>query len=276
MTLDKYNNAIGCPSQHVAMVMIAQLLEGVSHLVDYGIAHRDLKSNNILVDLSEGSPRVVIADFGCCLADDTVGLDLPYPTRHTDLGGNSALMAPEIKLATPGPDSAINYTKSDAWAVGAISYEILGEPNPFYGRDSGRQGLDSRLYEEDQLPELPDNAHPGLVKVIKGLLRKDPQMRPSARIAADMLHLSLWQLSVFTCTSLGECRVVPAQISIQQQLNSWLLCMTTGLLCQRSSQSQNVQGHKLWLDPTEYQLCMTFMSGVTQNDLLQAANLLVE
>ena len=57
MTLDEYNNIIGFPSQRVAMVMIAQLLEGVSHLVDYGIAHRDLKSNNILVDLAEGNKK---------------------------------------------------------------------------------------------------------------------------------------------------------------------------------------------------------------------------
>ncbi|XP_071805791.1 serine/threonine-protein kinase Pink1, mitochondrial-like [Asterias amurensis] len=269
MTLDEYNNAIGFTSQRVAMVMIAQLLEGVSHLVDYGIAHRDLKSNNILVDLAEGSPHVVIADFGCCLADDTVGLHLPYPTTNTDRGGNSALMAPEIKLCKPGPHSTINYTKSDAWAVGAISYEILGMMNPFYG-----QGLDSESYKEKDLPELPDNTHPVLVKVIKGLLRKDPKTRPTARIAANMLHLSLWQPPVFTFTSMGDCPVLPAQISIQEHLKTWLLCMTTGLLCQRST--QNVKGHKLWLDPTEYQLCTTFMSGVTPNDLQQAANFLVD
>ena len=59
MTLDEYNHA-GCPSQHVAMVIMAQLLEGVSHLVDYGIAHRDLKTNNILVELTAGNQK-------CCL-----------------------------------------------------------------------------------------------------------------------------------------------------------------------------------------------------------------
>ena len=54
MTLTEYSRSIGCQSQHVAMVIVAQLLEGVSHLVANGIAHRDLKGNNILVNLDPG------------------------------------------------------------------------------------------------------------------------------------------------------------------------------------------------------------------------------
>lgn len=39
------------PSPRLATVMILQLLEGVDHLVQQGVAHRDLKSDNILVEL---------------------------------------------------------------------------------------------------------------------------------------------------------------------------------------------------------------------------------
>lgn len=35
--------------------MILQLLEGVDHLVRQGVAHRDLKSNNILVEFDPGT-----------------------------------------------------------------------------------------------------------------------------------------------------------------------------------------------------------------------------
>lgn len=42
------------PSPRLAMVMTLQLLEGVAHLVQQGIAHRDLKSDNILVELDAG------------------------------------------------------------------------------------------------------------------------------------------------------------------------------------------------------------------------------
>lgn len=43
-------------------------------------------------------PWLVITDFGCCLADETVGLRLPFPSAYVDRGGNGSLMAPEVSL----------------------------------------------------------------------------------------------------------------------------------------------------------------------------------
>ncbi|XP_038076556.1 serine/threonine-protein kinase pink-1, mitochondrial-like [Patiria miniata] len=276
MTLAEYNRSIGCPTQQVAMTIIAQLLEGVAYLVRHGIAHRDLKSNNILVELTEGSPHVVIADFGCCLADDAVGLQLPYPLRHMEIGGNSALMAPEVKLAIPGPAAKINYTKSDAWAVGAISFEVLGLPNPFYRHGDNHPGLDSARYEDADLPAIPDNVHQGLGKIIRLLLKKDPSERPSATVAANMLHLLLWQQPVFTVASWEGSKLVPA-ISLQkQQMATWLLNLSARVLSQRSPGGQTAsKSQKSWLDDTQYQLCLTFLSRVTSSDLMTAARRLV-
>lgn len=42
------------PSSRLATMMTLQLLEGVDHLVQQGIAHRDLKSDNILVEWDSG------------------------------------------------------------------------------------------------------------------------------------------------------------------------------------------------------------------------------
>ena len=58
MTLTEYLRTVGCQSQRVAMVIVAQLLEGVSHLVANGVAHRDLKGNNILVNLDPGETQI--------------------------------------------------------------------------------------------------------------------------------------------------------------------------------------------------------------------------
>lgn len=74
--------------------------------------------------------------------------------------------------ASPGPGTVINYSKADAWAVGAIAYEILGLANPFYGH--GDATLESRSYREEQLPSLPDHVPLEVKQVIKMLLQRDP------------------------------------------------------------------------------------------------------
>lgn len=43
-----------------------------------------------------GCPWLVITDFGCCLADENIGLRLPFTSFYVDRGGNGCLMAPEV------------------------------------------------------------------------------------------------------------------------------------------------------------------------------------
>ncbi|KFV89488.1 hypothetical protein N327_09568, partial [Fulmarus glacialis] len=206
------------PDVCLSTMMILQLLEGVDHLVRHGIAHRDLKSDNILVEFdSAGCPWLVITDFGCCLADENVGLRLPFTSSYVDRGGNGCLMAPEVITASPGPGTVINYSKADAWAVGAIAYEILGLANPFYGH--GDSTLESRSYREDQLPSLPDHVPLEVKQVIKMLLQRDPNKRLSARVAANVLHLTLWGESILASRTLKP-----------DQMIAWLLCQSAATL----------------------------------------------
>lgn len=136
---------------------------------------RDLKSDNILLDLSEESdncPSLVVTDFGCCLADKSHGLYLPFNTHDIDKGGNVALMAPEVITAQPGPFASLNYTKADVWTVGAIAYEIFGMKNPFYD-DSEKATLKNYNYTENSLPELPPNVPSIVSAVIKSALSRN-------------------------------------------------------------------------------------------------------
>lgn len=75
-----------------------------------------------------------------------------------------------MATAEPGPGVEIDYSKADAWAVGAIGYEIFGRPNPFYGA----AGLESRSYREKQLPPLGANVPSHVQLVVRLLLRRNP------------------------------------------------------------------------------------------------------
>ncbi|XP_064326118.1 serine/threonine-protein kinase PINK1, mitochondrial [Phalacrocorax carbo] len=242
------------PDVRLSTMMILQLLEGVDHLVRHGIAHRDLKSDNILVEFdSAGCPWLVITDFGCCLADENIGLRLPFTSSYVDRGGNGCLMAPEVITASPGPGTVINYSKADAWAVGAIAYEIVGLANPFYGH--GDSALESRSYREDQLPSLPDHVPLEVKQVIKMLLQRDLNKRLSARVAANVLHLSLWGESVLASKTLKP-----------DQMVAWLLCQSAAALLMNGLVDKS---------RVETKMKMSFLANLEYEDLWAAILLLL-
>ncbi|XP_025781152.1 serine/threonine-protein kinase PINK1, mitochondrial [Puma concolor] len=241
------------PSPRLATVMILQLLEGVDHLVQQGVAHRDLKSDNILVELdADGCPWLVITDFGCCLADERIGLQLPFTSWYVDRGGNGCLMAPEVSTACPGPRAVIDYGKADAWAVGALAYEIFGLSNPFYGQ--GRAHLESRSYQEVQLPALPKSVPLEARQLVRSLLQREASKRPSARVAANVLHLSLW----------GEHTLALKNLKLDKMVG-WLLQQSAAtLLANRLTEKSCV----------ETKMKMLFLANLEYETLCQAALLL--
>lgn len=141
----------------------------------HNVAHRDLKSDNLLLDLTEPEvPVLIISDFGCCLADKSNGLMLPYTSYDVDKGGNTALMAPEIICQQPGSYSILNYMKADLWAAGAIAYEIFGCINPFY-RSNDCLLLRSGNYKEETLPDLPDEVPVIIKMLVVNCLKRNPR-----------------------------------------------------------------------------------------------------
>lgn len=202
-------------SMRTRLLLFAQLLEAVAHLYRYGVAHRDLKSDNILIDLNNDvHPILVLSDFGCSLADKTNGLQLPYTSIDTDKGGNTALMAPEIITKTPGTFSILNYTKSDLWACGAIAYEIFGQPNPFYQ-------LKNASYKDEDLPALGSNVPVIVQRLIENILHRNPNKRLNPDIAANVMQLFLWAPSSWIRKG-----TTPNTSDILQ----WLLSLTTKVL----------------------------------------------
>ncbi|KAG9269004.1 serine/threonine-protein kinase PINK1, mitochondrial [Astyanax mexicanus] len=237
------------PDHRQGSMMLLQLLEGVDHLCRQSIAHRDLKSDNVLLEFdSVGCPRLVITDFGCCLSEED--LKLSFSSRWVNRGGNACLMAPEVATAVPGPGVQIDYSKADAWAVGTIAYEIFGQPNPFYSPAA----LESRSYQERDLPRLPSGSPEQVRLVVRLLLRRNPNKRLSSRVAANVLHLSLWGRKTLS-------RLDPAGTG---RLADWLLCRSAVVLLQGWGRSC-----------VEAELQRGFLSNLDLEELRTAAGYLI-
>lgn len=247
-------------SSRTSSFILTQLMEAVAFLGSQGVAHRDLKTDNILLSLDGGHeyPHLVITDFGCCLADKHNKLTLSYTSPDTYRGGNCALMPPEISSAIPGPFTSISYGKSDLWSAATLAYQIFGGSNPFLS-SGGKRGLDSRRYDITQLPQMPEGTPPIVSQLIRSSLSVMPGHRPRPRMVATVLQLLLW------CPSSWYNKSHPTglQVPSNQDILQWLLTMATKVICEsRWGNSAHAQ--------FEYQIVATFLVSTSFRDVKEA------
>ncbi|XP_076041478.1 PTEN-induced putative kinase 1 isoform X2 [Oratosquilla oratoria] len=258
------------PPVRTSVMLLAQLLEAVLHINSNNVVHRDLKADNILISLKEGwqYPFLIVSDFGCCMADPSLNMTVPFASREADpRQGNAALMAPEVKTAVPGLLRSICYQLADVWAVGALAYEIFGVGSPFFTQ-SNQKGtkckvLDSANYKESQLPNLPRDVPSTIKHLVRDLLHRNPKNRPSVEVAATLCQLVLWAPSKWLNR---HSFTLPSHTEVMQ----WLLCLTTKVLCEsRSYQGQGGQPERQG-GQVEYKMVSTFLARVQYKHIIQA------
>ena len=131
----------------------------------HGIIHRDIKPENIL--LHDG--RALVADFGIALAATSAG------TRMTETGmslGTPHYMSPEQAMG----DRELT-PRSDVYALGALTYEmLLGEP-PFTGPTA--QSIVAKVMTEKPAPLVArrDRIPPAVEEAVLAALEKLPADR---------------------------------------------------------------------------------------------------
>jgi serine/threonine protein kinase len=137
-----------------------------------GIIHRDIKPGNILVP-PIGLPK--LADFGIA---SIVGE--PGNTTSGLIPGSPAYMSPE---QAGGGNVG---TASDLWSLGAALYFAVEGVPPFIKLGA----LPTMVAIVNDEPRGPRLAGP-LTPALMALLTKDPQARPDATSAAELLHEAL-------------------------------------------------------------------------------------
>ncbi|XP_071723229.1 phosphoenolpyruvate carboxylase kinase 2 [Rutidosis leptorrhynchoides] len=95
-----------------------QILTAMAHFHGFGIVHRDIKPDNVLLDESN---RVKLADFGSA--------EWLSEGRGTAAGvvGTPYYVAPEVVMGREYNE------KVDVWSAGVVLYTLLAGIPPFYG-----------------------------------------------------------------------------------------------------------------------------------------------
>ncbi|MCQ4083631.1 protein kinase [Streptomyces sp. RB6PN25] len=161
--------------------LAAQAAAGLAAAHQQGIVHRDIKPANLLLS-SDGV--VKIGDFGIArfAHDATAGV-----TSTGQIIGTSSYLSPERALGRPSGPPA------DMYAVGCVMYEMLTGRPPFRADTAA-----AVLYQHveaaptDIRQPRPDVPEP-LSALIRHLLAKDPQARPTAPQVAAWLATPAWQ-----------------------------------------------------------------------------------
>ena len=154
-----------------AVPILRQIARGTAAIHRLGILHRDLKSQNVIVD-SQGA--AVILDFGLARHPGEPGL-----TLASVLLGTPQYMAPEQALG-----EEID-ARADLYSIGIIAWEMLTGRTPFEGESPVATAMKQ---VHDPLPDLgalvPDL--PGdLVSVVTRVLSKERERRHASALELD-------------------------------------------------------------------------------------------
>ncbi|CAJ1390167.1 unnamed protein product [Effrenium voratum] len=161
--------------------MCLQLAEGVVYLHSQNpiVVHRDLKSLNVVLDLSL---NLKLCDFGL-----TESMERTHITKKNN-GGSPRYMAPELF------DSKSKITeKVDIWSMGCIFTEINGGPLPYEGINTLAE-LTREMLVNRRTPSIPPFVAEPLQVVIAACYNFDARLRPSARQVYDQLREGKKQL----------------------------------------------------------------------------------
>ncbi|KAJ5046463.1 uncharacterized protein L3040_003706 [Drepanopeziza brunnea f. sp. 'multigermtubi'] len=155
----------------VVSSLTRQTLSGLAYLHREGILHRDLKADNILLDL-DGTCK--ISDFGISKKTDNIyGND-----ASNNMQGSVFWMAPEVVRSQGQGYSA----KVDIWSLGCVVLEMFAGRRPWSKEET--VGAIYKLGSLNEAPPVPDdvsmNISPVAIAFMADCFTIDPSERPTA------------------------------------------------------------------------------------------------
>ena len=157
-------------SESVSKIIFKQLIEGLKYIHKKHFVHRDIKLDNILIDLTN---TIKICDFG---------VSKHFEDKNEimfDHCGTPAYIAPEIfeHAGYKGPPC-------DIWSAGVTLYYMLAGEQPF---KAGSISELEKIIKAGEFKEIE-----GVSKEANNLLSKILQVNPRARISLDEILNHKW------------------------------------------------------------------------------------
>lgn len=173
-TLDQAVEGLGLRER---VCLVREVAAAIGHAHEHGVIHRDIKAENVLVDVS-GRARVI--DFGIAYQDQAETL-----SKTGGLLGTPFAMAPEqFGRGRVGPPA-------DVWALGVLLYEALTGEQPFAGESLLQLAAQVEAAEVTPPSELSPEVPPELSVICLSCLQREPEDRyPNAGSLA--LDLEAW------------------------------------------------------------------------------------
>ena len=156
-------------SEPMAKNIFKQLIETIKYLHSIGIVHRDIKPDNILLELDN---TIKICDFG-------VSKEVKEGQLLTDSCGTPAFVAPEILK-----DSPYNPYMTDIWSSGVVLYAMITGFFPFRGVNETEL---HRNILSGAFPKIKDVSNE-----LKDLLNKILEVNPNKRFSVDNILKHPW------------------------------------------------------------------------------------
>ncbi|MFW6192996.1 MAG: serine/threonine-protein kinase, partial [Gemmatimonadota bacterium] len=151
--------------------LVAQVTLALEAAHARGIAHRDLKPDNIMLTRApDGSERAKVVDFGIAKAmEDEGGQNLTMPGWVV---GTPEYVSPE-QLAGQDLDG-----RSDLYSLGIVLFRMLTGGLPFHG-DTWQEVMTNRLSEPpDRLADVGGSPFPSALEdVVRRALEREPEDR---------------------------------------------------------------------------------------------------
>ncbi|XP_076799683.1 uncharacterized protein LOC143444389 [Clavelina lepadiformis] len=111
-----YLNQHGALAENVAKNIFTQLVHAVRHCHTNGVIHRDIKDENVLLNLHTSEAKLI--DFGC----GTMLKNVPY----TEFAGTPEFYPPEWFI-----ERRYEGKRVDAWSLGVLLYTMVEAEVPF-------------------------------------------------------------------------------------------------------------------------------------------------